>query len=116
MRRLPALVVFATLVIAVRASAQSFDGDARKVGMGGGGNDVNIAVGMVDPAEGYRVVPIPLGLIQVLTNLEVFNPTGDEFDPAAAIELGSNPLHYTFGRKSGSASRPQARFMRDIVN
>ena len=117
MRRLfRALVVFATLLIAVRASAQSFDGDARKAGMGGGGNDVNIAVGMVDPAEGYSVVPIPLGLIQVLPNLEVFNPTGDEFDPAAAIELGSNPLHYTFGRKSGSASRPQQRFMRDIVN
>ena len=86
-----ALVVFATLVIAGRASAQSFNGDAREVAMGGAGNDVNIAAGMVDPAEGYSVVPIPLGLIQVLTNLEVFNPTGDEFDPAAAIELGANP-------------------------
>ena len=111
-----ALVVFATLVIAGPAFAQSFDGDARKVAMGGGGSDANIAVGMVAPAQGYAVIPIPLGLIQVLTNLEVFDPTGDEFDPAAASELGSNPMHFTFGRESGSASQPQARFMRDIVN
>jgi hypothetical protein len=84
--------------------------------MGGGGNDSNIAAGMVDPAQGHGVIPIPIGLIQVLGNLEAFNPTDDEFDPAAAIEMGANPLHFTFGRKSGSASGPQQRFMRDIVN
>ena len=106
----------ASLVIAETGSAQSFTGDARAVGMGGGGKTANIALGMVEPAGGYSVIPIPLGLIQVLPNLEAFDPSSDQFDPAWAAESAANPIHYTFNRKTAGGDDPVARFMRDLVN
>jgi hypothetical protein len=102
--------------MASSVSAQTFTGDARSVGMGSGGKNTNIAMSMVAPATPYAVIPIPFGLIQVLGNKDAFDPTSDKFDPAAAIESASNPLHYTFGRKTDSSDTPQARFMRDLVN
>jgi hypothetical protein len=104
------------LAIASTAVAQSFTGDARAVAMGGSGANSNIALSMVAPATPYTSIPIPLGLIQVLGNTDAFNPTSDNFDPAWAVEAASNPLHYTFGRKSPSGDSPQSRFMRDLVN
>ena len=112
----PGLFVSLLLVVAPGAAAQSFTADARAVGMGGDGKNVNIAASMVEPVIDYGVIPIPLGLIQVLGNLDAFNPSSDGFDPAWAIEAGSNPLHYTFGRKSGSSDDPQQRFIRDLLN
>jgi hypothetical protein len=84
--------------------------------MGGGGSNANIAIGMVAPAGGYIVIPIPIGLIQVLPNIHGFNPGSEDFDPAWAIEAGSNPMHYTFNRKASGSDDPEARFMRDLVN
>ena len=104
------------LAMASPAAAQSFSGDARTVGMGGGRATSNIALSMVDPGRPYIAIPLPIGLIQTLGNLDAFNPTSDDFDPAWAIETASNPLHYTFGRKSPSGDSPQSRFMHDVVN
>ena len=115
-RRIALVLAFCVLAAVRGASGQAFTADARVIGMGGDGKDTNIAASMVSPANRYGVIPIPLGLIQVLGNLEAFNPTSDEFDPAWAIEAASNPLHYTFGRKSGSSDDPQQRFMRDLIN
>jgi hypothetical protein len=98
------------------ASAQSFSGDARSVAMGGDGKNANIALSMVAPATPHGAIPLPIGLIQVLGNRDAFDPTSDGFDPAWALESASNPMHYTFGRKSGSSDDPQQRFMRDLVN
>lgn len=111
---LPALALCLTL--GGNASAQSFTADARTVGMGGGGSNTNIAMSMVDPAGPYAVIPIPLGLIQVLSNVHGFDPSNDKFDPAWAIEAASNPLHWTFGRRTSDSDSPEARFMRDLVN
>src|ERR1044071_2576963 len=104
------------LALAGQASAQSFTADARTVGMGGGGSGANIALSMVDREGPYLVIPIPLGLIQLLSNLHGFDPSHDKFDPAWAIEAAANPLHYTFGRKTSGSDSPEARFMRDLVN
>jgi hypothetical protein len=82
----------------------------------GGNAKANIATSMVPSADSYRIIPVPLGLFQVLDNVDRFNPSSDEFDPARAIERASNPLHYTFGRNSGTSDDAQARFMRDLVN
>jgi hypothetical protein len=101
--------------VARDGSPQAYTADARIVGMGGGAT-ANIAASMVEPANPYAVVPVPLGLFQVLSNLQAFNPTSDDFDPAWAIESASNPLHYTFGRKTGTSDDPQQRFIRDLVN
>jgi hypothetical protein len=97
-------------------SAQSFTGDARTVGMGGGGKTANVALSMVEPVGGYSVIPIPLGLIQVLPNLEAFDPSSDQFDPAWAAESAANPMHYMFNRKTPGGDDPLARFMSDLVN
>jgi hypothetical protein len=103
------------LASASHASAQAFTADARVVGMGGSPK-ANIATPMVAPSTPYAVIPAPLGLFQILDNLDRFNPSSDQFDPARAIESASNPLHYTFGRNSGTSDNAQARFMRDLVN
>jgi hypothetical protein len=105
-----------SVLAASAVSAQNFTGDARSVGMGGGGKNTNIAMSMVDSSTPYAVIPIPLGLIQVLSNKDAFDPSSDKFDPAWAIEAASSPLHYNFGRKGDSSDSPQARFMRDLVN
>jgi hypothetical protein len=82
----------------------------------GGSAKANIATSMAPPATPSAVIPVPLGLFQVLDNFDRFNPSSDQFDPARAIESASNPLHYTFGRNSGTHDEAQARFMRDLVN
>jgi hypothetical protein len=104
------------IAIASGASAQSFSGDARTIGMGGTGKNANIALSMVAPATPYASIPLPIGLIQTLGNTKGFDPTSDEFDPAWAIATASNPMHYTFGRKAPSGDDPQSRFIRDLVN
>lgn len=98
------------------ASAQAYSFDARKVGMGGVGDNSNIAASMVEPATPYGVIPIPIGLIQVFQNRNQFDPEGDEFDPVRAIESASSPFHYTFGRTKSDGDDPQQRFVRDLVN
>jgi hypothetical protein len=108
--------LLSSLIAAGAVSAQNFTGDARSVGMGGSSRSANIAQSMVPPATPYAVIPIPIGLIQVLGNKDAFDPTSDKFDPAWAIEAASNPLHYTFGRRTDTSDEPQARFMRDLVN
>jgi hypothetical protein len=111
-----AVMVLSFMAAGRNASGQAFTGDARKVAMGGEGASANIALGMVAPAQQYAVIPIPIGLIQVLGNLKEFNPSDDAFDPVRAIESASNPLHYTFGRNSDSTGDPKQRFIRDLVN
>jgi len=112
----PLALCLLALTIATTASAQNFTGDARTVGMGGDGKNSNIARSMVEPATPYVAIPLPIGLIQVLGNKDAFDPGSDKFDPVWAIESASNPLHYTFGRKTDTSDEPQARFIRDIVN
>ena len=61
--------------------------------MGGAGRTSNIALSMVAPATPYASIPLPIGLTQVLPDLEAFNPTNDEFNPAWALESASSPMH-----------------------
>jgi hypothetical protein len=99
--RLLALVTAVLLVGAVgTASAQNYGTDARKIAMGGqGGDSSNIASGMVDKASPYTAIVLPLGLFQIFKDgFDKFNPDSDNFNPVAAIEDATNPLHYTFGR------------------
>ena len=64
-----------------------------RLGWGEGGDSANISVSMVDPAQPYTAIPLPIGLIQVLGNWNEFNPSSDKFDPISAIEGPSNSLH-----------------------
>jgi len=104
------------LVVAVgTASAQNYSTDARKIAMGGGGGEsTNIAAGMVGKASPYTSIVLPLGILQLLSDgFDKFKPSSDQFDPIAAIENATNPLHYTFGR--GTTGTGQT-FVNDIRN
>jgi hypothetical protein len=92
---------------------QSFNLDARRIGMGGSGNNDNIAAKVIQENQPYRVIPIPLGLIQVIKNTKYFNPDDPEFDPARAIEFAGNPLHFTLDRNESTAGH---RFVNNLVN
>ena len=96
--------------------AQNWSFDARRIALGGVGTAENVASRMVDEARGYRAIVLPFGLFQVLPHWNVFDPTGDEFNPVCAVEYASSPLHYTIGRKPCDRSEPGPAFINDIVN
>jgi hypothetical protein len=84
--------------------------------MGGAGTAGNIASQTIREERGYRSIVLPFGLFQVLPHWDVFNPTGDEFNPVCAVEYAASPIHYTIGRKPCDLSQPGAAFVNDIVN
>jgi len=101
--------------MAVPGFSQNFSGDARIIGMGSVGGQKNMALKFAGetPRESYRLIPVPLGLFQVLRHTEVFNPSDDRFNPIRAIEYAANPLHLTIGRNSDGAGE---QLVTDLVN
>jgi hypothetical protein len=95
--------------------AQNYSWDARGVGMGGetGMGTGNLAAEMVPADRSYTSIVVPLGLIQVLTNLKVFDPNNPSFDGLRAIDYVASPFHYNFDRSSNSGSND---FIKNIVN
>jgi len=112
----PLWVAAAMVLMCARpAVAQTYTGDARKIGMGNVGDKGNIASSMVPDGGGDTVIQLPIGLIRVLKDLNSFNPSSNSFDPARAAERGGSPLHLTLGG-GGNESSPVGRFMSDLVN
>jgi hypothetical protein len=115
--RAQSLLAAAFLVIfASSAAAQGWTFDARKIAMGNAAGGDHPASRMIDEDREYRAIVIPLGLIQVFKNRNIFNPDSDEFDIVKAIELASSPLHYQFGRDSASESSAGRQLVLDIRN
>jgi hypothetical protein len=112
-RGVAGLVVLALLlnVVPQVASAQSFNLDARKIGLGGSNN--SMAAKVIAEHQPYTVIPVPLGLFQLVRNTKYFDPDDPNFDPARAIEYAGNPMHFTFDRNQDSAGH---RFVNDLVN
>jgi hypothetical protein len=104
------------LPVTAPAFAQNWSFDARRIALGGVGTTENVASRTVQEERGYRAIVLPFGLLQILPDLDVFNPTGDAFNPVCAIEHASSPLHYTIGRKPCNRSQPGPAFVNDIVN
>jgi hypothetical protein len=96
--------------------AQNWSFDARRIALGGVGTTENVASRTVQEERGYRAIVLPFGLLQILPDWDVFNPTGDGFNPVCAVERASSPLHYTIGRKPCNQSDPGSAFVNDIVN
>jgi hypothetical protein len=94
------------LAMASAAQAQNWSFDARKIAMGSAG-DGNLAITIVDESDGYRALVVPLGLLQVLRDLRVFQPGSDRYDFIRTIEYAASPLHYVFGRDATSRSGRQ---------
>jgi hypothetical protein len=95
------------------AAAQNWSFDARRIALGGAGSSQSAASRQVEDQRRYRSIALPLGLIQVLGDLDVFDPGGDRFDPVRAMEYAASPLHYTIGRESNNAG---SLFVADLVN
>jgi hypothetical protein len=93
-------------------SAQNLGSDARLIGLGGAGATDNIASKIMEDQQPYRVIPIPVGIFQLINNRKFFNPNDPEFNPARAIEYAADPMHMTLGRNSDSFGN---RFVNDLV-
>ncbi|HEY6895377.1 MAG TPA: hypothetical protein VI258_14475 [Rhodanobacteraceae bacterium] len=93
--------------------AQGWSFDAREIALGGVGTTTNLSSGMIDEARPYRTIVIPIGLVQVLSDLDVFNPDSDKFDPVRAVEYAANPFVYIVNRNDTNTGE---RFISDIRN
>ncbi len=100
--------VVLTLPGAAPASAQNWSFDARRIALGGVGTTENIASRTVQEEKDYRALVLPFGLLQVVSDWDVFNPSGESFSPVCALELAASPLHYTIGRKPCNRSQLSA--------
>src|SRR3990172_7891343 len=80
--------LLAMLFVSCGLFAQNYSWDARNVGMGGVTSigEGNLAAELVPPERSYTSIVVPLGLFQVLSNLEVFDPDDPDFDVLRAID------------------------------
>ena len=101
------------LILATSGWAQNFSGDARAIGMGSAGEQKNFASNLAEESRPYRSIVMPLGLIQVLKDTDIFDPRKVTFDPVRAMEFAANPLHFTFNRNDGDSSE---HLVSDLVN
>jgi hypothetical protein len=95
------------------AFAQNYSFDARRIALGGAGGTPNVASKLVERQRRYRSILIPLGLVKVLSNVRVFFPNREDFDFSRAVEFGTSPLHFVFGRSEDITARS---FFRDMIN
>ena len=103
------------LLVAGAAEAQNWQSDARRIAIGNAGGSGDIASRVLAGQRDYRAIVLPIGLIQVLRNLDVFKPGSDEFDIIKSIEYASSPLHYIIGRDD-TESDSGRQFVIDIRN
>ena len=94
------------------ASAQNYSFDARRIALGGAGGTPNVASKLVERQRRYKSILIPVGLVKVLSNVRVFYPNREDFDFSRAVEFGTSPLHFVFGRSEDITVRS---FFRDLI-
>jgi len=90
--------------------AQNYQGDARKIGMGGNGESDNSASKAMEETQSDRTFVLPFGLIQVAKDRQYFDPRKNTFDPSILLQDLADPIHYTFHRGT------QSSFVRDLVS
>src|SRR6185436_17973101 len=80
------------------ASAQNYSFDARRIALGGTGGTPNVASSLVERQRRYKSIVIPVGLVRVIKNINVFYPNREDFDFSSAVEYATRPLHQVIGR------------------
>ena len=68
---------------------------------------------LVERQRRYKSILIPVGLVKVLSDIRVFYPNREDFDLSRAVEFGTAPLHFVFGRSEDITA---ASFFRDMIN
>jgi hypothetical protein len=87
------------------AAAQGWEFDARKIALGAG-DASNLAADITfDEQQPYRAVVLPFGLVQVLRDFEIYDPSSAGFDPVLAVEHLASPLHFIVHRDDESAGQ-----------
>jgi hypothetical protein len=109
--KLALLALLVTQLASLRSFAQSYTGDARRIGMGGTADNENLGSRMIADEQQYRSIVVPLGLIQVIRDRRYFHPDDDAFNPILLLEDMANPLHLSIRRGSATGS-----FVTDLVN
>jgi hypothetical protein len=59
--------------------SQNLGSDARRLALGGAGATGTVTSEMIGKQQDYTSIPIPIGLIQVFKNREIFDPTDPNF-------------------------------------
>jgi hypothetical protein len=109
-----AWLVAAAVIAAAPAAAQNWEFDARKIALGAAGSH-DIADRVLEDQRPYRSIVLPIGLIQVLKDRDIFRPSSEQFDLVRAIEYSASPFHYIIGRDSSDSAAGQ-RLVVDIRN
>lgn len=107
------LFLLAYLISLGTVHAQGYSGDARKIAMGGIGYSDSVTAKMGGDVNSYRSIVVPLGVIQLIRDIDRFDPDDDRFDPILLVEYAVNPLNIMFDRESEG---PRGRFITDAVN
>ncbi len=100
------MIVTATLVTLTASvtCAQEYSSDARLIALGGVGGDLeNAALEMAASPRPYRTIVVPLGLVQLVRDLERLDPRDERFDPLALLAYATAPMHYVVGRTQDPA-------------
>ena len=115
--------VFALSAACARAAgAQNWDFDARTIGLGGVSGSGTIVSAMMEHGAGYRSIVLPFGLLQVMPDLEIYEPDSTRFDPVRAVEHAASPIHFIVGRDDDlgdgafATTIATARFYADPAN
>ena len=95
------------------AFAQNYSFDARRIALGGAGGTPNVASKLVERQRRYKSILIPVGLVRLLSDIRVFFPNREDFDFSRAVEYGTAPLHFVFGRSEDITA---GSFFRDMIN
>lgn len=111
--RIALVLAVAMLAIPLPSDAQGWSFDARRIALGGAGDGDNLAGKMIGERRQYGTLVLPFGLIQVLQDFDVLDPTSDQFDLVRTIEYAAGPIHYVIGR--GETDSGQT-FVSDIRN
>src|SRR5262245_14629979 len=83
---LATVIVGLIAILSSSAFAQSFGGDARKIGMSGSIDEgENLTADMMKESS-YRSIGMPFGLIQFYKDRNSFDPSKDTFDPVRLLE------------------------------
>jgi hypothetical protein len=57
-----------------------------------------VASHLVERQRRYKSIVIPVGLVRVIKNINVFYPNREDFDFSSAVEYATRPLHMVLGR------------------
>jgi len=108
-----ALVLGFILLQASSGRAQTWNIDARTVGLAGIGGEQNIFAAGLAEARGDRSFALPFGLLRLLQQRDRFDPRTADFDPLRMMEFAASPMHIPV---SGGTSAEGSAFAQDVRN